>query len=390
MQIFKAYFKIIKKNLPMLTFYLIIFLSVVIGVTASNKTQEMASFTTAKSDLAVINDDQGAVFADGLVSYIGQNANLIDVGEGEDALKDALFYEEIDYILRIPSGFSQAFMAGNSVQLEQTKGIDQTAGIQLEMQLNRFLNTAALYAKHGGQLTQAEIVEKTTKDLSTQTPVEVKTFDSGLSDADLIAYFFNYASYSTIIILIFGITTFMLVFNKSFLKQRTMCSPLSNRQVFFQRIAGDFCLTLVLWAITSVCAFIVHGKVLLSINGALWFLNLFIFSMVCLSVSHLLGSLIKSKNSLSAAANTIALGSSFLCGAFVPQYLLGEGVQSVAQFIPTYWYVRANNQIAGLNTLNAETLSPVLIGFVIEIGFFIAITAISMVINKQRRVESFA
>ena len=390
MQVFKAYFKIIKKNLPMLIMYLIIFLSVVIGVTASNRTQEMVSFSTSKSDLALINDDQGAVLADGLVSYIEQNAHIINVGEGEDAQKDALFYEEIDYILRIPKGFSEGFIAGKSVQLEQTKGIDQTAGIQLEMLLNRFLNTASLYAKHGGQLTQAEIVEKTTKDLSTETPVEVKTSESGLSNADLIAYFFNYASYSTIIILIFGISTFMLVFNKSFIKQRTMCSPLSNRQVFFQRLAGDFCLTLVLWAITAACAFIVHGEDLLSINGALWFLNLFVFSMVCLSVSFLLGSLIKSKNSLSAAANTIALGSSFLCGAFVPQYLLGEGVQTVAQFIPTYWYIRGNNLIAGLKTFNAETLSPVLITFVIEIGFFAAITAISMVINKQRRVESFA
>ena len=390
MQVFKAYFKIIKKNLPMLILYLVIFLSVAIGITASNRTLEMTSFSTAKSDLALINDDKGSDLSKGLVTYIEQNANLVDVGEDTEKLKDALFYEKIDYILRIPEGFSQAFMAGNDVQLEQTKGIDQTAGIQLEMLLNRFLNTASLYARHGNNLTQAEVIEKTIKDLSLETPVEMKTFDSGLSDADLIAYFFNYASYSTIIILIFGISTFMLVFNKSFIKQRTMCSPLSSNQMVAQRLMGDLVLAVCLWLITTICGFLVHGDALLSVNGALWILNLLIFSLVCLSISFLIGSIIKNKNSLSAVANTVGLGSSFLCGAFVPQYLLGESVLSVARFIPTYWYIRGNNLIAGLNTFNSETLGPVLMTFVIQIGFIVAIIAVSMVINKQRRVESFA
>ena len=390
MQVFKAYFKIVKKNLPMLILYLVIFLSVVIGITASNQTREMVGFTARKSDLALINEDEGSALVKGLVSYIKQNANLVDVEKGEEALKDALFYEKIDYILKIPQDFSQAFMAGEDVQLEQTKGIDQTAGIQLEMLLNRFLNTASLYAKHGNNLTQAEVIEKTMKDLSLETPVEMKTFDSGLSDAALIAYFFNYASYSTIIILIFGISTFILVFNKSFIKQRTMCSPLSNNQIVFQRLLGDLVLALGLWLITTICGFLVHGKALLSANGALWILNLLIFSLVCLSISFLIGSLIKSKNALSAVANTIGLGTSFLCGAFVPQYLLGDSVLAVARFIPTYWYIRGNNLIAGLNTFNSETLGPVLMTFVIQIGFFVAIIAVSMVINKQLRVESFA
>src|SRR6056297_3630841 len=153
MQVFKAYFKVIKKNLPMLMFFSVMFLSVAIVISVSNRTQEMITFTELKSNLSLINEDEGAGFSKGLSEYIQQNTNLIDVGEDEEALKDALFYEKIDYILRIPKGFSQAFMAGNDVQLEQIKGISQTAGIQLEMLVNRFLNTAALYAKHGNNLT---------------------------------------------------------------------------------------------------------------------------------------------------------------------------------------------------------------------------------------------
>src|SRR6056297_784614 len=390
MQVFKAYFKVIKKNLPMLMFFSVMFLSVAIVISVSNRTQEMITFTELKSNLSLINKDDGATFSQGLSEYIQQNANVIDVGDNEEALKDALFYEKIDYILRIPKGFSQAFMAGNDVQLEQIKGINQRAGVQLEMLLNRFLNTASIYTKHGNNLTQAQVIDKTMKVLSTKTLVKIKNFDSGLSDTYLIAFFFNFSSYSTICFLIFGISTFILVFNKGLIKQRTMCSPLSNNQIVFQRMLGDFCLAVVIWLFTSICALFLHGKELFSANGALWFLNLFIFSVVCLSISFLIGSLLKRKNSLSAVANTVGLGTSFLCGAFVPQNMLGEGVLSVARFIPTYWFVRGNNLIAELKTFNSETLSPVLITFVIQIGFFMAITAVSLVINKHRRVESFA
>jgi ABC-2 type transport system permease protein len=165
---------------------------------------------------------------------------------------------------------------------------------------------------------------------------------------------------------------------------------LSQKQVVFQSLLADFCFATVIWVITMIIGFILYGGQLFSLNGVLWGLNLFIFSLVSLAISFLIGSLIKTKSSIPAIANTIGLGFSFLCGAFVPQNLLGDGVLTVAKFIPTYWYIRANNLIGTLNTLSGEQLGPILICYIIQVGFFVAIIAISLVINKQRRVESFA
>jgi len=390
MQVFKAYFKIIKKNIPMLSIYMVIFLSVVIGITTSSRTREMASFSQTRSNVAIVNEDKGAALSDGLVGFIDKNATIIDPGKGEEALRDALFYQRIDYILRIPEGFAMAFMNGEKSRLEETTGIDQTAGMYMSMMINNFLNTAKLYAQNMEDLAQGEVVEKTVQDLSKETPVIMKSYDSKLSNGEIMSFFFNYASYSTTIILIFGIVTFMLVFNKSIIKQRTLCSPLSQSQVVFQTLLANICFAVVIWAITMICGFVLYGADLFSFNGTLWGLNLLIFAMVSLAISFLIGSLIKNRNSLSPIANTIALGFSFLCGAFVPQALLGEGVLTVAGFLPTYWYIRASNLIGGLKTVNSETLGPILIAFMIQIGFFAAIIAVSMVINKQRRVESLA
>ena len=40
---------------------------------------------------------------------------------------------------------------------------------------------------------------------------------------------------------------------------------------------------------------------------------------------------------------------SFLCGIFVPQSMLSDSVLKAGQFLPAYWYVRANNMLFGIS-----------------------------------------
>ena len=37
---------------------------------------------------------------------------------------------------------------------------------------------------------------------------------------------------------------------------------------------------------------------------------------------------------------------SFLCGIFVPQNLLSDGVLAVGKFLPAYWYIVINDMLA--------------------------------------------
>jgi ABC-2 type transport system permease protein len=391
MQVFKAYFRIVKKNLPMLMLYMIIFMAVAIGTTSSNQSRGISNFTDVKSRIALINEDIESDFSEGLADYIRKNAQVFDFdNDDEEGLRDALFFEKIQYILRIPKGFSEDFMNGKESRLEETRGIDNTSGIYMETLLNQFLNIASLYAGNGMALTQAQIVEKTMNTLSKETTVIMKKFDTGLSDGAKVSQFFNAASYSVIIIMIFGISTFMVIFNRSIIKHRTLCSPLSQNQVSIQILLANLCLTTAIWAITMCCGLGLYGTELFTLNGFLWGINLFLFSMVSLAISFLVGNVIKNRQSISAIANTIALGFSFLCGAFVPQYLLGSKVISFARFLPTYWYIKASNQIGDIKSFNGEIANDILIAFLIQLGFFAAILTVSLVISKQRRVESLA
>ena len=46
-------------------------------------------------------------------------------------------------------------------------------------------------------------------------------------------------------------------------------------------------------------------------------------------------------------AHIVGLSMSFLCGVFVPQSMLSGSVLAVGRFLPAYWYIRANNMLAG-------------------------------------------
>jgi ABC-2 type transport system permease protein len=70
---------------------------------------------------------------------------------------------------------------------------------------------------------------------------------------------------------------------------------------------------------------------------------------------------------------------------FVPQQFLGSAVLRVASFLPSYWYVRANDTIGSLTEYNIRNLTPVLQYMAIQIGFAAVFLAFVLVVAKRKR-----
>ena len=43
---------------------------------------------------------------------------MIDIPDDNEKLQDALFFREIEYIIRVPKGFGENLMMGKAVELE--------------------------------------------------------------------------------------------------------------------------------------------------------------------------------------------------------------------------------------------------------------------------------
>jgi ABC-2 type transport system permease protein len=137
-----------------------------------------------------------------------------------------------------------------------------------------------------------------------------------------------------------------------------------------------------------ITSFLMYGSYMFTLRGLLFLLNSLVFTMAALSVSFLLGNVIKSKNAMSAASNVVSLGTCFISGVFVPQALLGKQVLKIASFTPNYWYVKTNNTIANLASFNMENLRPVFSNMLIVIGFAAAVLSVTLVVIKQKRMSS--
>ena len=125
-----------------------------------------------------------------------------------------------------------------------------------------------------------------------------------------------------------------------------------------------------------------------SMQGLIYILNSFVFMLCALTLSFLIGNILTNKNAISGIVNVIALGSSFLCGAFVPMEWLPNFVLKIAHILPSYWYIKTNELVKTLEVVNFSTLKPLLGNMLVILGFTVLFIIITNVISRKRRKKS--
>ncbi|SDN25004.1 ABC transporter permease [Acetanaerobacterium elongatum] len=385
MQVFKVYFKVIRKNLSIMLVYVIIFLSLAVMTTLFNKPAAVTEFSSTKCRIAVINDDAGAVFAQGMENYLAENAEIVSVKTDKQSLQDALFFGDVEYILHIPKGFSEDFLkGGHNILLEKTTKPDSTAAVQLDFLLTRYLGLASTYSAALPDITTTQLITNVKNDLKNTAEVTLSTQQKAVDNTDNTFYsYFIYLTYSMMAVMILGVTSIMMVFMNSDVRKRNMASTLPNLSFNLQLFLGNIVFSVAVWAILCGFVYVLHPAQIGNADMVMLFVNSLVYTLVCLSISFLIGSLIKSKNVQNIIANVFSLGLSFISGVFVPQELLGDTVTKISSFTPTYWYVKTI-----LNLKAASDTLPIVYGILIQLGFAAAFLIITLVISKNKRATN--
>lgn len=388
MQVYKALFKVILRNLGQMVIYIVVFISLAAALANTNTNASNTSFTETKVNIAFINNDAGSKLAEGLKDYLSKNCNIVNIPDEEQKLQDSLFFRKAEYIVRVPEGFTEGLMAGKTVQLQKSAVPGSTSTVYLDSLINKYLNTVKTYSANVKNLSEEQLLSYIDKDLSQETEVMLNNPQEAASANEKRSYYYNYMAYSLYAVLILGVCSIMMVFNNTDLKKRNLCTPVKLKSMNFQLLLGSFTFAVLVWIILISMSFIMYGSYMFTVKGLLLLLNSFVFTFAVLCISYLLGNVIKSKGAMSAAANVVALGTSFISGVFVPQALLGNTVLKIASFTPNYWYVKSNNSIGDMVNFNMENLTPIFINMLIVIGFAVAVLSVTLVIIKQKRMSS--
>jgi len=394
MPVFKAYIQIIRKNAPLLLMYLGIVVGLAVMMTIFNAQSPQTGFSGSQVRTAIFNDDEkaGSALVAGLADYLAQTAEIIDLADDPQKIRDALFFGEVSYILRVPDGFSELLhLKGPAAvaKLERMAAPDSTTALYMDMLVNKYLSTVRLYQAGLPEATDNEIARLALANLAISTPVELSGQTSFPGSYENIVYYFNYLAYALLSILILGVSTCMITFNGLDLKRRNLCSPVSIRSLNLQILAGNLTFSFGSWLVMILVSLILYRGAMLTGTGFWLALNSFAFMLVGLCLSLLIGYTLKSRNAQAAVANVLTLGTSFIAGVFVPQELLGHSVLQIARFTPTYWFVRANVAIGGLDTFDWSSLGDIRLAILIQLGFAgIFLAAATVLVYRKRQAAA--
>lgn len=386
MPVFKVSMKIIKKNLPIMLMYIIIFVMVSMLVKNVNAGDGSAStFNDTKVPIAIIAEENTPI-TDGLSTALSDTATIVTLKDDQETIQDALYFRAVYMVVRVPEGFTASVMSGNPISLETTTIPGSIESVQVTMQINQFMKLSQLYLacdSVSNSLNEETLVEHVLKQLKNTTKVSMVAPDPKAVEGDLMPFFFNYLAYSYMYIIILGISTVMMVFNRKEIKWRNACSPIKSLSKSLQFLLANAIFAFGTWLIMIILCLLFDARNIFKANTLYFMLNSIVFALSVLGLGYLIGNLVKAREAVSALANIITLASCFISGVFVPQAYLGESVLRAASFFPTYWYVKGNLEIANLTHFDFASISGILGIILIELGFGAAFLAVSLAVGKR-------
>lgn len=386
MQAFKLYFKVFKKGaLISSIIYVVIFSAICILFSQLGTNDTSKAFSIEKCRIAVINNDNSK-FSDELVKYIDKNSEVVKIDTSERGIKDALFYRKAEYIITIPNGYGDAFVAGKPIELETRTIPDSMSGAFVDMSIDRYLNVFNFYLKGTDNLPFDEIVSHVNTDLSVKTTVDLSG-NAKISEFDVTSAFFNYASYPIFCILILSVGIVLNTVNQKEIKRRNLCAPINSTKFSLTIFLGNIVVMCAIFALFVIYAILLLPNLFATISGVFYVVNLFIISLVALSMSFLIGNF-AGKKAINPICNTVSLAYAFLGGAFVPQSMLSDSVKNYSIINPVFWFVKANDQISAISNFNSETVKPIIQNYLYQLIYAAVFLIAALVLIRKARTKN--
>ncbi len=385
MTVFKGYFLTIRRNFYSLAVYIGIFIGVCVMIQATlGKMLPQEGFSSYRMKVAVV-DRAGNELSRTLCDMIGEKHESVDVADDPQAIQDALYYRDAEYVLILPEDLEERFEAGQQA-VERVTVPDSVMGFYVDMQVNTMLNQ--IRAGMAGGLAQEEACREAKR--LAALPGNTTLYDRNGNAGRLPAYnyFFRYMPYGLLGSVIWTISLILMEYKRKEIRRRMLGSAVSFRTQNLAAFGAFLTLGFAVWLVCVLFGVLLYGRELLPDRNFGWYLlNSFVFMLVALSLGYLCGTISNGPQALNGFTNVVSLGLSFLGGVFVPIEMLGK-VEIFSQFLPSYWYTRVNEMLGGFQTVAGEQLALAAKGIGIQLMFAAACLAVTLAIRRVQVQES--
>lgn len=380
MTVFKTILKILNKLKGMLILYTVM----LVAITTLNQTagNNITNFEEAKPDILIVNKDSQNAVTTGFADYISKHSEIKDIDiNDEEKINDAIFYRDVNFVIYIPENFGEDLLSGKNPALEYKSSGDEYASYS-QMMVEKYIKILSIYKDN---YSGDELINKVNNVMEKEAKVDLKTTldTSKLSSMDR---YFNFLNYALLAGCVYCISMILSSLKESNVKKRTIISSFNYKKYNRIVLLSNAIVIFAMWMLYMILSLILFKDLMVSSNGLAYIINSFIFAICSLSIGFLIGNITQNKNAIGGIVNVVALGTSFLCGCFVPFEYMPDYAIKIAHVLPTYYFVSNNEIIKSLEIFNFETIKPLLINCGIVIGFSVLFILLTNYISKRKQI----
>lgn len=358
MRVFKNYFKIAMAHKVAIIFYTLIFLAI---LSFSTKSENNEFYTNIRPNI-YLKDEAITDLSEGLYDYLDKKAVIKKMDE--DLVEDKLFYQMISASIVIPKDFDQT----RKVNFKQAP--DDMYGMAVKEHINQYLSQVETYEQAG--FDSREAIKFTNEDLEKKVDVRIKS-KLDIAREDNSIFYFNFINYLILAQVLLIVSTIVSVYKKKSLAMRNTVSPMPKARMNLELILGHISTGLIVWVLYIFLFVILYKYDFSAAHINLMMVNSLVFTISVVTMAVFISSLISNENTISGVMQVVSLGSSFLCGAFVPQALLSKTALTLGRIFPSYYYIK-NNELL----LENPSISTILPNIGIMLAFSLVFILISM------------
>ena len=380
MIVFKTILKILNKLKGLIILYTIMLIS----VTLVNQTSgNVDSFEEVKPSVIIVNNDKSKNgVTNHFIKYLENHMEVKDIDIGnEEKIDDALFYRDVSLVVYIPDGFGDDLLDSKDVSVEYKISGDKGSSYG-KMLVQNYFDSFNIYNNY---YDGDELFDRLDNALNLDVNVEVKS-KVDTNSLSRMARFFNFLNYAILAGCVYSISMILASLKSENVRKRTIVSSYDYKK--YNRIVLEACSIVIIgmWLLYMILALIIFKDLFISMNGLWYVINSFVFSLCSLCIGFLIGNITQNKGAISGIVNVVSLGSSFLCGCFVPFEFMPDYVIKIAHIFPTYYFVINNEALKVMDNFSLSSVSPLIFNMGIVLIFGVCFVIITNYVSKKKQV----
>lgn len=214
-----------------------------------------------------------------------------------------------------------------------------------------------------------------------ELPVIQQVFMGNLNDFQC---YMNTLCFLLVMVIVSGCGFFLQIIHESGISRRSRMLPISENRLSFQLVLANLLYTLFMDVFFVTAGIILFGYRELGFRVFWYSMNTVVFSLTMIAVSYLISFVMKKKDSIFLFSIVYAGISCCTGGFFIPQGRFTDVAIRLAEFTPSYWFVRCNAIITASVKVGASYMGDIGNCLFMECFWAIAFLALAVVMEKER------